>query len=149
MFQKILTDEIIASSESCLCESCWENLDNFHNFSSMVEANYQSQELIEETNEDQIDGLDSEELKDPTHVIIKEYPPEPDLIDNEITMRTDEDIAEVQWIEVEEVEDHKQTTKNYSDVYGVVQKEINEDDKKIQAHAEMNCDICRNYKFKK
>lgn len=111
----------------------------------MVEANYQSQELIEETNEDQIESLDADVIKEEV-MIVKEYPPDPDVI-----LKND-DIAELNWIEVEEevIDDQDQTSKNYSNVYGAsLQEEIFEDDKKIQNHAEMTCDICKNFKFKK
>jgi hypothetical protein len=47
-FQSILTDDIIRSPTTCLCKTCWGNLEQFNEFFSFVAANFQIQVDLKE-----------------------------------------------------------------------------------------------------
>lgn len=140
--QKILSDSALNNPETCLCNSCWTNLETFHEFHQFVAANYEPANF--ETREDKFN------IQNNSDIIYDEDAAKDDqdheMIKVEIVHDPDNDEAE--WIleNVEEIEEPKKpkvlsihsprTLKPTSIILDSA------DDQRIRETAKMACDIC-------
>lgn len=140
----ILTEETIENPDSCVCQNCWINLENFNDFHTLVTDNYNNQTEVQD---------------EPTEA--KEFFPESFIVYEEegdkeiINQMVEEDcLNETEYIETEwiEDEDSEEVTKKSEKtlLVGFPKKEKistvpgldSADDQRVRETANMFCELC-------